>query len=72
MIHARHSAVSTLVIQQLSDGDAGFHVGALAACQQHLRREGFEVPWWRDLAEGLRPGARQDEERTVGVARVAA
>ena len=56
MIHARHPAVSTLVIQQLSDGDVGYHVGALAACQQHLRREGFEVLGWRDLAAGLRPG----------------
>ena len=35
---------------------------------QHLRREGLEVPGRRDLAEGLRPGARQDEERTVGLA----
>ena len=41
MIHARHSAVSTLVIQQLSDGNGGFHVGGLAACEQQLRREGF-------------------------------
>ena len=67
MIHARHPVVSTFVIQQLSDGDVGYHVGALAACQQHLRREGFEVLGWRDLAAGLRPGVRQDEERTVGV-----
>ena len=43
MIHARHSAVSTLVIQQLSDGNGGFHVGGLAACEQQLRREGFEL-----------------------------
>ena len=66
MIHARHSAVSTLVIQQLSDGNGGFHLGGLAACEQQLRREGFEAPGRRD--HGLRPGARQEEERTVGVA----
>ena len=70
MIHARHSAVSTLVIQQLSDGNGGFHVAGLAACEQQLGREGFEAPGWRDLANGLRPGARQEEERTVGVAPV--
>ena len=68
MIHARHSAVSTLVIQQLPDGNGGFHVGGLAACEQQLRREGFEAPGCRDLALGLRPGARQEVERTVGVA----
>ena len=45
MIHARHPAVSTLVIRQLSDGDVGCHVGALAACQQHLRREGVSGSW---------------------------
>ena len=56
MIHARHSAVSTLVIQQLSDGNGGFHVGGLAACEQQLRREGFEAPGWRDLANRLCPG----------------
>ena len=55
MIHARHSAVSTLVIQQLSDGNGGFHVGGLAACEQQLRREGFEAPGWRDLAVGNGP-----------------
>ena len=68
MIHERHSAVSTLVIQQLSDGNGGFHVGGLAACEQQLKREGFEALGWRDLANGLRPGARQEEERTRVVA----
>ena len=57
-----------LVIQQLSDGNGGFHVGGLAACEEQLRREGFEAPGWRDLAHGLRPGAQQEAERTVGVA----
>ena len=42
--------------------------GGLAACEQQFRREGFGAPGWRGLANSLRPGARQEEERTVGVA----
>ena len=35
--------------------------------RNHARGRGFQIPAWRDLAEGLRPRSLEDGERTVGV-----
>ena len=73
MIHARHPAVSDMIIRELD----GHPVTPCLSAASRIARDlvsigGFEPPSWISLANGARPHMRQPEDCEPGGVRVAA
>ena len=55
MIAARNPGVADLIVTEMGQAEAGFHVAGASQAREQLVSAGFNAPHWRDLREGLRP-----------------
>ena len=67
MIAARNPGVADMIVTEMGQADAGFHVSGASEVREQLVRVGFKVPQWWDLRAGLRPPGQRVDERHVGI-----
>ena len=67
MIAARNPGVADMIVTEMGQADAGFHVSGASEVREQLVRVGFNAPQWWDLRAGLRPPGQRVDERHVGI-----
>ena len=56
-----------MIVTEMGQADAGFHVSGASEVREQLMRVGFNAPQWWDLRAGLRPPGQRVDERQVQV-----
>ena len=67
MVAARNPGVADMIVTEMGQADAGFHVCGASEVREQLMRVGFNAPQWRDLRAGLCPPGQRVDERHVGI-----
>ena len=67
MTAARIPSVADMIVTQMDQEDAGFHVSGAAQVREQLVRTGFDAPNWQAFRAALRPPGQSVDERQVGI-----